>query len=138
MKIRNKIKQKEYSDKHYRENKERKISMVMINNKRYNLRNREYIRNYLSHHSCVDCGNSDIRVLEFDHVTGDKFYDIGNMKRSSYSLKTLIAEIEKCEVRCANCHRIITHERRLVGCKGVEPLLAVLQTEYLPVSMNIP
>lgn len=72
---------------------------------------REFIWNYLSAHPCVDCGVSDPRVLEFDHVRGEKSYDISAMVRRSMGVASIEAEVEKCEVRCANCHRIITFER---------------------------
>jgi hypothetical protein len=81
----------------------------------YNKRNREYINNYLSDHPCVDCGNNDLRVLEFDHVRGEKEDNIGNASQKSWSIEKLQKEIEKCEVRCANCHRIATHERRITN-----------------------
>lgn len=76
-------------------------------------RNRSFVKNYLSKKSCIDCGNSDIRVLEFDHVRGNKLYEVSYMITKSYRLSKIEEEISKCDIRCANCHRIITQERRL-------------------------
>ena len=76
-------------------------------------RNKQFVENYLKLHSCVDCGNSDIRVLDFDHIKGEKFYDVSHLVTKAYKLDKIINEINKCEVRCANCHRIVTKERRL-------------------------
>lgn len=59
---------------------------------------------------CVDCGNRDIRVLEFDHVTGRKLANVARMVIDS-SLDKIIAEVSKCEVRCRNCHAIATYAR---------------------------
>ncbi|SRR5258705_1947561 len=77
-----------------------------------NIKNRKEIKQkiaeYLLNHPCVDCGNSDIRVLEFDHVRGKKFKAISMMVSLSYSWITILKEIAKCEIRCANCHRIKT------------------------------
>ena len=75
-------------------------------------RNRKFVIEYLKTHPCVDCGNSDIRVLEFDHVIGTKEENISHTVRNAWSLKRLMLEIDKCEVRCCNCHRIVTIERR--------------------------
>ena len=77
----------------------------------YRHEKRWYVYNYLQAHPCVDCGERDHVVLEFDHVRGKKVCTIGRMIASTYSLKSLIREIEKCEVRCANCHRRITAKR---------------------------
>lgn len=65
--------------------------------------NRAAVLAYLVEHPCVDCGEGDPRVLEFDHQ-GDKSANVSDMIQKG-SLKTLLAEIAKCEVRCANCHR---------------------------------
>lgn len=65
---------------------------------------------YLRSHPCVDCGNGDIRVLEFDHVRGDKSFNISTKLRD-VAWASLLLEIEKCEVRCANCHKIVTGQR---------------------------
>ena len=61
---------------------------------------------------CVDCGESDPRCLDFDHVRGKKLRSVSLMK-TGYSVKVLREEIAKCEVRCANCHRKRTAERRV-------------------------
>ena len=60
---------------------------------------------------CKDCGNSDIRVLEFDHVRGTKVASVGSMVRRGRALAAIRAEIAKCEVRCRNCHAIATITR---------------------------
>jgi ribosomal protein L37E len=61
---------------------------------------------------CVDCGFSDIRALQFDHVRGTKSGEISQMIRRGVSERVLREEISKCEVRCANCHMIVTTQRR--------------------------
>lgn len=73
--------------------------------------NQELVLQYLLEHPCVDCGNSDVRVLEFDHRdrTG-KTWDVCGMFDSS-SWATIEYEIAKCDVRCANCHRIRTQDQ---------------------------
>lgn len=70
-----------------------------------------YIFEYLRAHPCVDCGNGDLRVLDFDHVTGTKEFCVTDAVRAGTPLDEIIAEIAKCEVRCANCHRIVTAVR---------------------------
>lgn len=77
---------------------------------------RHYINEYLATHPCVDCGESDGIVLEFDHRDASKkSFNIGNFGALGKSLKSVMAEIEKCDVRCANCHRRRTHAQRLAG-----------------------
>lgn len=72
---------------------------------------KEYVMTYLKSHACVDCSEADVRVLEFDHVRGEKRDNISHMICANFSLASLRAEIDKCEVRCANCHRKKTVER---------------------------
>lgn len=59
---------------------------------------------------CADCGKKyPTHVMDFDHRNPlEKLKNIGNMK--GYSMQTLINEINKCDVVCANCHRIRTYK----------------------------
>ncbi len=66
-------------------------------------RNNNYLYQFLLNHPCVDCKESDPVVLDFDHLF-DKKGNVSEMAES-VSLKTLKAEIAKCVIRCANCHR---------------------------------
>ena len=72
---------------------------------KYTVRNRRLVLDYLADHPCVDCGEADVMVLEFDHVRGTKEYDVTRMIADCCSTDRIEAEIAKCDVRCANCHR---------------------------------
>jgi len=54
---------------------------------------------------CIDCDEHDPLVLDFDHVSGEKVLAISRMISEGMRWETIEAEIAKCEVRCANCHR---------------------------------
>lgn len=66
-----------------------------------------YLYDYLSQNACLDCGEHDIRLLELDHVTGEKVENVSKMilDGKRYSLEDVKAEILKCEVVCVICHR---------------------------------
>jgi len=66
--------------------------------------NQRHLYEYLKVHACVDCGEQDPLVLEFDHVRGRKKGNIAQMAHT-HVWETVLQEIEKCDVRCANCHR---------------------------------
>lgn len=62
---------------------------------------------------CTDCGHiypSD--VMEFDHIGNDKSFNIAVAVRNGMSIERIKKEIAKCELVCANCHRIRTMNRR--------------------------
>lgn len=59
---------------------------------------------------CVDCGEKNHIVLDFDHLQNKK-YNISRMIHDGFSWEAIKKEIAKCEVVCANCHRIRTHIR---------------------------
>lgn len=58
---------------------------------------------------CFDCRNDDIRVLEFDHRPNE--IKLFNIAGNRCGLEKLTKELNKCDVVCANCHRIRTYER---------------------------
>ncbi len=72
----------------------------------------EFLANYKMSRGCTDCGyRGHPRALDFDHVSGEKSFTIGGVNREGKSMKEILAEMGKCEVVCANCHRIRTFNR---------------------------
>ena len=69
---------------------------------------RTYVFNYLKKHPCIDCGETNVLALEFDHVHSKKF-DVGTGLITNTTLELLKKEIKKCVVRCSSCHRVKTH-----------------------------
>jgi len=60
---------------------------------------------------CKDCHNKDHRVLDFHHKSGmEKKFAISDYFYHQFCEKRLKAEIMKCEILCANCHRIHHYE----------------------------
>jgi hypothetical protein len=76
---------------------------------------KDYVQKVLSERACVDCGENDPVVLDFDHVKGDKICDISRMVGCGFRIWKIEKEIAKCEIRCANCHRRVTAKRRLIA-----------------------
>lgn len=60
---------------------------------------------------CKDCGFNNPLVLQFDHISDDKFDNVTTMVRKGASWKRILEEIAKCEIVCANCHQIRTFKR---------------------------
>lgn len=84
----------------------RALAKYEQNQKRNIAHRKAFVREYLQRHPCIDCGESDVRVLEFDHVRGNKVANISDMVSSNrVGFRRLEDEIAKCVVRCANCHR---------------------------------
>ena len=96
---------KEYRETHYQKNRQKYIEKSKRKRKEY----RQEFLEFIKTKSCIDCGNSDWRVLEFDHIH-NKEYNI-SAKKSQITLKSLMKEIDKCDIVCANCHRIRSHNR---------------------------
>jgi len=93
-----------YFVKYFRERRDVYAAHRLRNKKIYGRRNRTFIDAFLRDHPCVDCGESDPIVLQFDHVIGSKSHDISTVVTGGRSIEVLAAEIAKCVVRCANCH----------------------------------
>lgn len=75
-------------------------------------RAQDFITRVLSEQPCVDCGEDDLVVLDFDHLPEfKKTAGISKMVRNGVGLKKLMDEVAKCEVVCANCHRRRTARR---------------------------
>jgi hypothetical protein len=83
---------------------------------------RQKLADYLLSHPCVDCGESNILTLHFDHRDPvEKSFSIGS-ERKRLRWEVIEAEIAKCDVRCANCHAIRTaHQSRSWRLKYLNP-----------------
>lgn len=63
---------------------------------------------------CADCGRRyPSYVMDFDHRRGKKRMVVARMAAGGYSVASVLAEIAKCDVVCANCHRIRTYGPKL-------------------------
>ena len=94
---------KVYRDRYYQNNKKKCQKRVYERKKKLAKENRQKSYDYLKEHPCVDCGETHPACLDYDHFR-DKKIIVSKMFRD-YTWKTIMEEIEKCEVRCANCHR---------------------------------
>lgn len=63
---------------------------------------------------CADCGSTfPICCMDFDHRDeSSKAYNIGSMFAHHYSRELIQTEVDKCDLVCANCHRIRTRNKR--------------------------
>lgn len=77
-------------------------------------RSRAYIRAQQENVPCLDCGYSfPVESMDFDHVPerGPKAFGLGGFSVLNHSLDEIKAEVAKCDVVCANCHRVRTVKR---------------------------
>ena len=103
---------------HQRVDQERRVSHTASNRARQALRRQE-IQQIKLDRGCLDCGyNARYEALHFDHVPGrgPKCFEIA--LGTGRSRETLMAEIAKCDVVCANCHAIRTADRKAADAKG--------------------
>jgi hypothetical protein len=95
-----------YHRAHYEENKEDYLQK----NKQYK-RVFEALLVLLKNRPCLDCGGKfPSCAMDFDHIDGDKVMNIASIVRRC-TPAALVSELKKCELVCANCHRIRTISR---------------------------
>ncbi len=116
MAYRSKAQQRRYASRHYRENSAQYKLRAKAHDRRKAKVLRRYIADYLSSHPCIGCGEADPIVLEFDHRNAaEKKFNIANAPKLGVAIDKVIAEIAKCDIRCANCHRRRTFQQRRDG-----------------------
>lgn len=99
--------------RYYRENREKHLAVIARRTREAKARARLVVGEHLLDHPCVDCGEADIRLLDFDHLPGSgKTKNVMEMVNLGFSIARILTEIGKCEVRCRNCHARVTSERR--------------------------
>lgn len=100
-----------YGREHYRRNRSVYLAKAQRRRQVERPRIRAWIDDYLRQHPCVDCGESRIAVLDFDHRDrSQKELTVAELA-GLMTWSRLRSEIEKCDVRCANCHRRRTAEQ---------------------------
>lgn len=71
---------------------------------------------------CHDCHTIyPYYVMDFDHARGRKKFTVSRCAASRYKLPVIMAEIKKCDVVCANCHRARTWKRKTAAQVGIAP-----------------
>jgi hypothetical protein len=76
-----------------------------------------YVDKIKAESGCMDCGLHPeySQVLEFDHRPDEnKLFHISD-RMASGTMEDLIAEIAKCDIVCANCHRVRTVKKNQFG-----------------------
>lgn len=78
--------------------------------------NAVWLAEYKVARGCVDCGyRGHAEALEFDHLPGfAKRADVAALLHRGKTRNQLLEEINKCELVCANCHRVRTASRRVL------------------------
>lgn len=95
---------------------QRNVDWERADSRRKRNATREWLRDIKLASGCVDCGfKAHPDALHFDHLPQfEKKFHIGR-QMAGHGKEAILAEISKCEVRCANCHAVKTALRR----KGV-------------------
>ena len=98
---------------YYHNNHDRQLKLALIRRGRAYREKREYI-NTFKDVPCPDCGRKyPPYVMDFDHQYPKlKTREVSYMFTRNWSLDKIKIEAEKCEVVCANCHRIRTYSKR--------------------------
>lgn len=101
-----------YYISHYAKYRAAYLLRAKTRRERLRLEFRKNIYGYMSTQACAQCGIADIRVLELDHLDPKtKRFTISQAVKLGYSWNDVLAEIKKCQILCANCHKIKTAQQ---------------------------
>jgi len=96
-----------YRRKWYSQNKESEKAHV----RRRKLEIKKWFKDYKRNLKCSRCSENHLATLEFHHKSqSQKEKSIGIMVNDGVSINKILAEIKKCQVLCANCHRKVHHK----------------------------
>jgi hypothetical protein len=97
---------RQFARQHYARAKATYLERNRRNNPVQRLAARRFVHQFLLAHPCVQCGETDPIVLEFNHLDPTaKAGNLCDLVHGRSSLARLRAEIARCEVLCANCHQ---------------------------------
>ena len=101
-----------YKRRHYLANKQRYVAQAKARQRVLYRERTAYLLEYFERNPCMDCGESDPVVLEFDHLDANaKLFNI-SQALPYRGWQSILDEINKCDVVCANCHRRRTGRRQ--------------------------
>jgi hypothetical protein len=99
----------------YREHRELHLQRVL----RVTRRARAAVKHHLDRLKNKPCADSGVAYppysMDCDHVRGEKLANLSRLRGGRAAWDKILAEIDKCEVVCANCHRRRTYLRRTSG-----------------------
>jgi hypothetical protein len=98
--------------RYWKRNADRLTPLRVSYKRERRIRARVRVYTYLLEHPCIDCGEADPVVLDFDHVGGAKVANVSTLVADGHDWAAIAPEIAKCEVCCANCHRRREARRR--------------------------
>lgn len=119
--------QGEYQRENYENVRVQTLENIYENRRKRKTTIRLFLAEFYSANPCVDCGETDITVLDFDHLL-EKNFGINKALGDVMPLERIKEELKNGEVRCSNCHRKITAERtrnwrwRYKSGLSIEPL----------------
>jgi len=123
--------------RYYAEHREAHIRTIMGRKAARRAACLEVVGAHLLANPCVDCGEADPRVLDFDHREGVvKDAEVLRLAQDGYAVERVRAEIAKCDVRCRNCHAKVTYARQ--GLTWRDRLLEHARAESGDVSRRAP
>lgn len=126
---------RESARRYYAANREKHIQVIGERKRQRRRQLQRFVADYLRAHPCLDCGATDLRVLDFDHRPNEiKREAVMKLVVLGFSESIVMAEIEKCDVRCRNCHAIVTYERMGRNWRTE----AMLVAEAVPVAETVP
>ena len=98
-----------YLKEHYKNNKDYYKRKRKRNNNKY----KEWFRKYKKELKCIVCGENHVATLDFHHRDStEKDFTVSAMAGMGFSPKSILKEIEKCDVLCSNCHRKLHSEEK--------------------------
>ncbi len=95
-----------YYAEHYAKYRDQYLLRAKLRRRRLRLEFRAKMLAYLSNKACVDCGETDLRVFELDHIDPTrKIFSVSQATTLGYAWEDVENELTKCRVLCANCHK---------------------------------
>ena len=95
-------KNREYQARWYKAN--RKVHFARLKKRKTDLQ--QWLRNYKAEHGCLICKENHPAALDFHHRDpAMKETDMAYIVKRGWGKKRILAEIAKCDILCANCHR---------------------------------